>query len=103
VHASKLDRAQALDFGANCVNETGFENPDVAKELLTHRFICLARVPPPPLRVAQPLIHPPTHRYDVFLFSRPNTLLAWASLPVIKLMQIRYVNDSISALAARVA
>ncbi|KIY99763.1 hypothetical protein MNEG_8198 [Monoraphidium neglectum] len=41
--------------------------------------------------------------YDVFLFSRPNTLLAWASLPVIKLMQIRYVNDSISALAARVA
>jgi len=41
--------------------------------------------------------------YDVFLFSKPNTLLAWFSLPVIKLMQLRYVNDSIAAVARRVA
>lgn len=41
-------------------------------------------------------------RYEVFLFSKPDTLLAWASLPIIKLMQIRYVNDSLSALAKAV-
>ncbi|KAI8471612.1 MAG: hypothetical protein J3K34DRAFT_520428 [Monoraphidium minutum] len=41
--------------------------------------------------------------YDVFLFSRPNTILAWASLPVIKLMQLRYVNDSLSAVASATA
>jgi hypothetical protein len=28
-------------------------------------------------------------RYDIFLFARPDTLLAWASLPVVKVMQIR--------------
>lgn len=41
--------------------------------------------------------------YEVFLFSKPDTILAWASLPVIKLMQIRYVNDSIAAVASAVA
>lgn len=29
------------------------------------------------------------NRYDIFLFSRPDTLLAWTSLPVVKLQQIR--------------
>lgn len=37
--------------------------------------------------------------YEVFLFSRPDTLLAWASLPVVKIQQIRYVLDSIKAVA----
>jgi hypothetical protein len=41
-------------------------------------------------------------RYDVFLFSKPDTLLALVSLPVVKIMQIRYVNDSASAVAAAV-
>lgn len=36
--------------------------------------------------------------YDVFLFSRPDTLLALASLPVVKIMQLRYVNDSVKAM-----
>ena len=36
-------------------------------------------------------------RYDVFLFSKPDTLLALVSLPVVKLQQIRYVNDSAKA------
>ncbi|KAI7838667.1 hypothetical protein COHA_007470 [Chlorella ohadii] len=40
--------------------------------------------------------------YDIFLFSRPDTLLAWASLPVVKLQQIRYVNDGIAAVAKAV-
>eukprot|EP00882_Tetradesmus_deserticola_P001654 GHRQ01001781.1.p1 GENE.GHRQ01001781.1~~GHRQ01001781.1.p1 ORF type:complete len:256 (+),score=63.08 GHRQ01001781.1:64-831(+) len=40
--------------------------------------------------------------YDVFLFSKPDTLLALVSLPVVKIMQIRYVNDSASAVAAAV-
>lgn len=38
----------------------------------------------------------------MFLFSKPNTLLAWLSLPVIKLMQIRYVNDAITAVEASI-
>lgn len=38
-------------------------------------------------------------RYDVFLFSKPDTLLALVSLPVVKLMQLRYVNDSAAAMA----
>jgi hypothetical protein len=38
----------------------------------------------------------------VFLFSKPDTLLALVSLPVVKIMQIRYVNDSASAVAAAV-
>jgi uncharacterized protein (UPF0548 family) len=37
--------------------------------------------------------------YDVFLFSKPDTLLALVSLPVVKLMQLRYVNDSAAAVA----
>ncbi|PSC68732.1 hypothetical protein C2E20_7698 [Micractinium conductrix] len=37
--------------------------------------------------------------YDIYLFSRPDTLLAWASLPVVKVMQIRYVNDGLKAVA----
>jgi hypothetical protein len=41
-------------------------------------------------------------RYDVYLFSKPDTLLAWASLPVVKVMQIRYVLDSLRALGAAV-
>ncbi len=36
----------------------------------------------------------------MFLFSRPDTLLAWASLPVVKLMQMRYVGDSLKAVAS---
>ena len=36
-------------------------------------------------------------RYDIYLFSRPDTLLAWASLPVVKVMQIRYVLDGLKA------
>lgn len=40
-------------------------------------------------------------RYDVYLFSKPDTLLAWASLPVVKVMQIRYVLDSLRTLAAK--
>lgn len=40
--------------------------------------------------------------YDIFLFSRPDTLLAWTSLPVVKLQQIRYVNDGIAAVAKAV-
>lgn len=40
--------------------------------------------------------------FEVFLFSKPNTLLAWLSLPVIKLMQIRYVNDAITAVEASI-
>jgi len=40
--------------------------------------------------------------YDVFLFSKPDTLLALVSLPVVKLMQMRYVNDSAAAVAAAV-
>jgi len=35
----------------------------------------------------------------VFLFSKPDTLLALVSLPVVKLMQLRYVNDSAAAVA----
>ncbi|GAB4814132.1 hypothetical protein N2152v2_001178 [Parachlorella kessleri] len=35
--------------------------------------------------------------YDVFLFSKPDTLLALVSLPVVKLQQIRYVKDSAKA------
>lgn len=42
------------------------------------------------------------HRYDVFLFSKPDTLLAVVSLPVVKLMQLRYVNDSATAMAKAV-
>lgn len=41
-------------------------------------------------------------RYDVFLFSKPDTLLALVSLPVVKLMQLRYVNDSAAAVAKAV-
>eukprot|EP00887_Chlorella_sp_A99_P000809 scaffold5.g809.t1 len=41
--------------------------------------------------------------YDVFLFSKPDTLLAWASLPIVKLQQWRYVNDSLKALASALA
>ena len=41
-------------------------------------------------------------RYDVFLFSKPDTLLAALSLPVVKLQQLRYVNDSAKAVAAAV-
>ncbi|EFN59596.1 hypothetical protein CHLNCDRAFT_132985 [Chlorella variabilis] len=40
--------------------------------------------------------------YDIYLFSRPDTLLAWASLPVVKVMQIRYVLDGLKAVAAAV-
>ncbi|WIA39695.1 hypothetical protein OEZ86_005758 [Tetradesmus obliquus] len=40
--------------------------------------------------------------YEVFLFSKPDTLLALVSLPVVKIMQLRYVNDSASAVAAAV-
>lgn len=40
--------------------------------------------------------------YDVFLFSKPDTLLALVSLPVVKLMQLRYVNDSAAAVAKAV-
>ncbi|KAL4447421.1 hypothetical protein ABPG75_004640 [Micractinium tetrahymenae] len=40
--------------------------------------------------------------YDIFLFSKPDTLLAWASLPVVKLQQVRYVNDSLKAMEAAV-
>jgi hypothetical protein len=38
----------------------------------------------------------------VFLFSKPDTLLALVSLPVVKLMQLRYVNDSAAAVAKAV-
>lgn len=38
-------------------------------------------------------------RYDVFLFSKPDTLLALVSLPVVKIMQMRYVKDSAAAVA----
>lgn len=48
------------------------------------------------------LLPPPPPRYDVFLFSKPDTLLALVSLPVVKLMQLRYVNDSAKAVAAAV-
>ncbi|KAI3429326.1 hypothetical protein D9Q98_005421 [Chlorella vulgaris] len=41
--------------------------------------------------------------YDVYLFSKPDTLIAWASLPVVKVMQIRYVLDSIKKLKGAVA
>ncbi|KAL4427456.1 hypothetical protein ABPG77_000745 [Micractinium sp. CCAP 211/92] len=40
--------------------------------------------------------------YDIFLFSKPDTLLAWASLPVVKLQQVRYVNDGLTAVEAAV-
>lgn len=44
---------------------------------------------------------PAFHRsYDIFLFSKPDTLLAWASLPVVKLQQARYVNDGLKAVEA---
>lgn len=36
----------------------------------------------------------------MFLFSKPDTLLALVSLPVVKIMQIRYVTDSAAAVAA---
>lgn len=38
----------------------------------------------------------------MYLFSKPDTLLAAASLPVVKLQQIRYVNDSAQAVAVAV-
>lgn len=40
--------------------------------------------------------------YDIFLFSKPDTLLAWASLPVVKIMQLRYVSDGVKAVAQAV-
>ena len=40
--------------------------------------------------------------YDIFLFSRPDTLLAWASLPVVKVQQVRYVLGSLGAVQAAV-
>ena len=46
---------------------------------------------------------PAPRRYDVFLFSRPDTLLALASLPVVKVMQMRYVNDSVKAMKGALA
>jgi hypothetical protein len=57
----------------------------------------------PPDLPTKPQRHNHPERYDVFLFSKPNTLLAWFSLPVIKLMQLRYVNDSVAAVAGKVA
>ena len=39
----------------------------------------------------------------MYLFSKPDTLLALVSLPVVRLQQLRYVNDSLRALAAAVA
>ncbi len=47
-----------------------------------------------------PVMH--TCRYDVFLFSKPDTLLALLSLPVVKLQQLRYVNDSAKMVEAAV-
>lgn len=59
---------------------------------------------PPPLQTTQLCTPPVQHlaRYDVFLFSKPDTLLALVSLPVVKLMQLRYVNDSAAAVAKAV-
>jgi hypothetical protein len=48
-------------------------------------------------------VHSFACRYDVYLFSKPDTLIAWASLPVVKVMQIRYVLDSIKKLKGAVA
>jgi hypothetical protein len=38
----------------------------------------------------------------VLLFSKPVTLLALLSLPVVKLQQLRYVSDSAAAVASAV-
>lgn len=59
--------------------------------------------PSPNTTAPTPPNAPKPKRYDVFLFSKPNTLLAWLSLPVIKLMQLRYVNDSVAAVAGKVS
>lgn len=56
------------------------------------RFVTHPHVPPaPPVPYAQ-------CRYEAFLFSKPDTLLAWVSYPVVRIMQLRYVNDSVKAM-----
>lgn len=50
----------------------------------------------------QPYTRNTTRRYDVLLFSKPVTLLALLSLPVVKLQQLRYVSDSAAAVASAV-